>query len=87
VFVHKDGLCRFGYELIANWTILMTNSWVHSQDQENEEASRELEQDLMSLVTVFLAKNNGKRATENRRRRKREDEQEKEEPKRKKAKQ
>jgi regulator of replication initiation timing len=40
----------------------------------------------MSLVTVFVAKNNGKRAAENRRRRKREAEQEEEEePKRKKS--
>jgi predicted site-specific integrase-resolvase len=61
---------------------------VHSQDQETEEPSRELKQDLMSLVTVFVAKNNGKRAAENRRRRKREAEREQEEEsKRKKAKQ
>jgi predicted site-specific integrase-resolvase len=89
VVVHKDRLCRFGYELIAKiFDKFYVKLVVHSQDEDTEEPNRELEQDFMSLVTVFVAKNNGKRAAENRRVRKREAEQEEEEePRRKKAKQ
>ncbi len=52
---------------------------VYSQDEETEEPSREHEQELMSLITVFVAKNNEKWAAENGRWRKREAEQEEEE--------
>ncbi len=49
---------------------------VHYQNEEVEYASIKLEEDLLSIVTVFVAKNNAKCATENRRRKKKETEKE-----------
>jgi predicted site-specific integrase-resolvase len=48
VIVHKDRLCRFGYELFAKildkFDVKLV---VHSQDEEIEKPSREVEQDFM----------------------------------------
>jgi putative resolvase len=69
---HQGRLCRFGFEFVVKvLPHLGVQMVVHFQDEKPEDASRELEQDLMSIVTAFVAKNNGKRAAENRRRRRR----------------
>jgi predicted site-specific integrase-resolvase len=57
VVLHKDRLCQFGYELIAKILGKFDVKLVmHSQDQETEQPNRKLEQDLVSLVKVFVAK-------------------------------
>lgn len=76
VVMHKDRLCRFGIELVdfifakAGVKLL-----VHSKSQSTEEETgeqqhtKELADDLMSIVTVFVASHNGRRSAENKRRR------------------
>jgi predicted site-specific integrase-resolvase len=66
--LYKDRLCRFGIELVeficqkANTKIL-----VHSnQDKIELGNAEELSQDLLSIITVFVARNNGLRAGRNR---------------------
>jgi predicted site-specific integrase-resolvase len=76
VCTHKDRLCRFGFELVemifqkfgVSLVVLNVNK-TRSQDYQQE-----LAEDLLAVVNVFVAKNNGKRASENRKRRKREEE-------------
>jgi putative resolvase len=85
VCTHKDRLCRFGFELVemicqkfgVSITVLNVNN-TKSQDYQQE-----LAEDLLAVVNVFVAKNNGKRSSENRKRRKRE-EQDEEKPKKRK---
>ena len=60
---------------------LMCNSWF-SANQTISSAERELADDLLSIVTVFVARHHGQRSAENRRRRRRA----KQQPKKKKAK-
>ena len=43
---------------------------VQSNAPEVEDATKELSDDLLAIVTVFVAKNNGRLAAENRRKRK-----------------
>lgn len=73
VVTHRDRLCRYGFELVQ---FLMEKSKtkivVHSQDYDpNEEggATRELADDLLAVCNFFVARNNGKRAAENRKKR------------------
>ena len=74
VVTHKDRLCRYGYELVETLCqSLGTKLVVHHQDAEerNDECrARELADDLLSIVTVFVAKHNGRRSAANRKRRK-----------------
>lgn len=73
VVTHKDRLCRFGYELLETiFQKLDVKLVVHGQDAPREDSTTELSEDLLSIVTVFVARNNGKRGAENRKRRKRE---------------
>lgn len=74
VVAHKDRLCRFGYELLENiFKKLDVQLVVHSRESTSkEDNTNELAEDLLSIVTVFVARNNGKRSGENRKRRKRE---------------
>lgn len=69
----KDRLCRFGYELLETvFTKLNVRLVVlHESAGDPDDDTRELSDDLLSIVTVFVARNNGKRAAENRRFRKR----------------
>ena len=70
VITHKDRLCRFGFELIEliiekfGVNLIVLNK---SIDQTYEQ---ELAEDLLSIVNIFVAKNNGRRSAENRKRRK-----------------
>ena len=71
VVAYKDRLCRFGFELFE---------WICHQHQtkivilnpvsDTEDRTKELAEDLFSIVTVFVAKNNGLRASTNRQNRK-----------------
>lgn len=75
---HKDRLCRYGYEMVE-WLFEKTNTKLVVLSQANESDNgdtsvsreQELAQDLLSIVNVFVARNNGLRSAENRRKRKR----------------
>ena len=67
VVAYKDRLCRFGYELFE-WICQKHNTRivVLNTVSETEDRTKELAEDLFSIVTVFVAKNNGLRASHNR---------------------
>lgn len=62
---YRDRLCRFGFELverICRWydtTIVVLSKTEEPQDAGHSE---ELQQDLLSIVNVFVARNNGRRS-------------------------
>ena len=63
VVTYNDRLCRFGSEFVE-WVLQKHNTKlvVLNKSNEIETPTRELEEDLLSIVTVFVARNNGKRA-------------------------
>lgn len=67
VVSYKDRLCRFGYELFewlckkSHVKIVVLNPVTKTENREQE-----LSEDLLSIITVFVAKNNGVRASKNR---------------------
>jgi excisionase family DNA binding protein len=71
VVAYKDRLCRFGFELFewickkSHVKIVVLNPCTKTENREEE-----LAEDLLSIVTVFVAKNNGVRASKNRKIRK-----------------
>lgn len=67
VVSYKDRLCRFGYELFE-WICKSNNTKivVLNPVSETEDRTAELTEDLLSIITVFVAKNNGLRASKNR---------------------
>jgi len=69
VVLHNDRMCRFAFELIE-WICKKhrTKIVVHNK-VDNGDTHRELADDLLSVTNYFVAKNNGKRAAENRKRR------------------
>lgn len=73
VVAHKDRLCRFGYEFVE-WLAQKHHCTIVVHDQAVDSAHQipgdvELADDLLSVVTVFTARNNGLRSTKNKRRR------------------
>ena len=72
VVAYKDRLCRFGYELIEqickkfNTKLLVLNK----NEEKQKDRNVELSEDLLSIVNVFVARNNGLRAGKNRHKRK-----------------
>jgi len=75
VIMHKDRLCRFGYDLLEHiFQQFHTKLLVYSQEEDNEWQSpeEELSQDLLAIINVFTARNNGRRAVKNKKRRARE---------------
>ena len=77
VVLHKDRLCRFGYELVefivekAGAKLLVRDQIETSKEINGEKTiekskyispEQELAEDLLSIVTVFVARNNGKRS-------------------------
>ena len=72
VVMHKDRLCRYGYELLEFiFKKAGTKCVVHDKNSTTPNAERELADDLLAITTVFVARHNGQRSAENRRRRKR----------------
>jgi len=71
VVMHKDRLCRFGIEFVE-WILSKAGCRlvVHCDDDAKNDTT-ELADDLLAVVTVFVARHNGNRSAENRRRRKR----------------
>lgn len=74
VVAHKDRLARFGVDLLE-WifkkagTQLVVLDHQNSEEDQSRSSEQELAEDLLSVVTVFVAKNNGRRSSENRRKR------------------
>jgi len=76
VVTFKDRLMRFGYDLFKqickeNGCQILVYSKDHQLHDVEEEETRELQEDLLSVVNVFVARRNGKRAGIMRRERKR----------------
>lgn len=71
VVTYKDRLCRFGFELIQ-WIFKKSNAklMVLGANSEIKNTTNELSEDLLAVITVFVAKNNGLRAGQYRRDRK-----------------
>ena len=72
---HKDRLCRYGHELVE-WVFKQAGARlvVHSAgqaDADEPDERRELADDLLAVVTFFVARNNGRRSADHRRERKR----------------
>lgn len=67
VVTYRDRLCRFGVELLEqvckehNCKIITVGT-EDEEDDEGEKTKRELEQDLLSIVNVFVARSNGRRS-------------------------
>ena len=60
VVAHKDRLCRIGYDLIQ-WIVEHNGGKSVVLDKSCEEPTKELTEDLISIITVFGAKLNGRR--------------------------
>jgi len=67
VIAYKDRLCRFGFELFE-WIChkYMTKIIILNSVSVTEDRTSELAEDLLSIVTVYVAKNNGLRSSKNR---------------------
>lgn len=81
VVAYKDRLCRFGYELVE-WILKKSNTELVVLNQlssSDESGTSELAEDLLSITTVFVARNNGNRSAKYRKQRKEEAEKKKEE--------
>lgn len=76
IITYKDRLCRFGYELLElickehGCDILVYCNGIEDKIEQND-PEHELKEDLLSIVNVFVASHNGKRAAQLRKERKR----------------
>ena len=62
VIVHKDRLCRFGYELIKDLIEKYSNgNIIIIEQKENKEPKKELVEDVLQVMNIFVAKMNGMR--------------------------
>jgi len=67
IVMHRDRLARIGQELLEGiFKKFGVKLLVHCQSEDNEEGKNE---ELMSIITLFVASHNGKRAAKNKRRR------------------
>lgn len=61
VVSHRDRLCRFGFELVQ-WIVDKNGGKILVLDKKDTQSkSEELAEDLLSIITVFNARNNGRR--------------------------
>lgn len=80
VVAYKDRLCRFGFELVE-WILKKSNTELvvlNKLSSSDESGTSELAEDLLSITTVFVARNNGNRSAKYRKQRKEEAKKEKE---------
>ena len=62
VIVHKDRLCRFGYELIEDIIHKYSNGKIIIiENNPNKEVKEELVDDVLQIMNIFVAKLNGLR--------------------------
>jgi putative resolvase len=65
VIVHKDRLCRFGYELIEDLIEKYSNGKITILETKNKkEPKEELVDDVLQIMNIFVAKINGMRKYE-----------------------
>lgn len=72
VVTYKDRLCRFGIEMVE-WVIKKSNAELvvlNTVSQDDKSTTNELAEDLLSITTVFVARNNGNRSATYRKQRK-----------------
>ena len=60
VVAHKDRFTRFGYDLFE-WIFEQHQAVLICDNKDNKEPTKELTDDLMSIITVFTARYYGKR--------------------------
>lgn len=65
---YKDRLCRIGFEIIE-WIFKRFGAEIVVLNKEDNTESDELKDDLIAIITFFVARNNGKRSASNRRKR------------------
>lgn len=77
VVTYKDRVCRFGFELFE-WILKKSNTelLVLNPSSEDKSGPQELADDLLSITTFFVARNNGLRSAKFRKQRKEEKEKE-----------
>jgi predicted site-specific integrase-resolvase len=62
VIVHKDRLCRYGYELIEDIIEKYSNGKIIILENQNKkEPKEELVEDVLQIMNIFVAKINGMR--------------------------
>ena len=62
IVVHKDRLCRFGYELIEDLIKKYSNGKIIIMENiANKEPKDELVEDVLQIMNIFVAKINGLR--------------------------
>ena len=72
VVAHNDRLCRFGRELVDFIFGKTGTKLVVCDVSRRSDPTAELADDLLSIATVFVAKENGRRSADNRKRRREE---------------
>ena len=62
VVVHKDRLCRFGFDLIEDIITKYSNGKITIIEKtDNKEPQEELVEDVLQIMNIFVAKMNGLR--------------------------
>lgn len=62
IIVHKDRLCRFGYDLIEDLIDKYSNGKIIIIEQEKDKlAKEEMVEDVLQIMNIFVAKMNGMR--------------------------
>jgi putative resolvase len=69
VVMHRDRLCRFAVELMESIFKATGTRFVVLGNYEHSTPESELAEDMLSIATVFVAKNNGMRSAQHRKRR------------------
>ena len=65
VIVHKDRLCRYGYELIEDIITKYSNGKIIILNEtDKKEPKEELVEDVLQIMNIFVAKMNGMRKYE-----------------------
>jgi putative resolvase len=65
IIVHKDRLCRFGYELIEDIITKYSNGKITIlESKDKKEPKEELVEDVLQIMNIFVAKMNGMRKYE-----------------------
>lgn len=73
VVSYRDRICRYGFELVEQLCKFNGTKIVVHNKSETEGSQQELSEDLMAVCNFFVARNNGRRAGENKRRKVQED--------------
>ena len=66
VILHKDRLCRFGYDLVEDLIKKYSNGKIIIiESQEIKEPKEELVEDVLQIMNIFVARMNGMRKYKN----------------------